>query len=221
MERRVRTGRHGHRGVPTGAGRGPRGAAGGRGELRLAPPGPDAGERLAAIVTDLLFRQPALRIAQSRAKRTGAASTHVFEFDWATPVFGLGPATPSTCPSSSTRSRHPPSRATTLRKRWPTRCIRRGCGSRVAVTRGGRRTRRRRAPLADSPPTVRRPSPIPAARTASPGRVAPDGGPIAHLWSAQPLTCNQLVVCWRGDFLHRSRRSGRRALRCAGRSHPA
>ncbi|WP_068399505.1 carboxylesterase/lipase family protein [Kribbia dieselivorans] len=48
---------------------------------------PDA--TLSAIITDLLFRQPAIRIAQSRAGRA-EAPTFAYEFDWATPLLGLG-----------------------------------------------------------------------------------------------------------------------------------
>lgn len=53
-------------------------------------PGATAGEVFSAIVTDALFREPALRIVQARAARGDAAPTHVYEFDWGTPFRGLG-----------------------------------------------------------------------------------------------------------------------------------
>ena len=53
---------------------------------RARRPQADAGQVYADVVTDLLFRQPSVRIAQ---QRTGAA-TYVYEFDWRTPQHGLG-----------------------------------------------------------------------------------------------------------------------------------
>lgn len=50
-------------------------------------PGKSAGEVFSDVITDLLFREPTLRIAQAR---TGSAPTFVYEFDWASPTQGIG-----------------------------------------------------------------------------------------------------------------------------------
>lgn len=55
------------------------------------------GQVFSDVMTDLLFRQPAIRIAQSRAQSDGepnaesvADPTYAYEFDWATDQHGLG-----------------------------------------------------------------------------------------------------------------------------------
>lgn len=50
-------------------------------------PDASAGEVLGEIMTDMLLRGPAVQLADSRI---GAASTHVYEFRWPSPVDGLG-----------------------------------------------------------------------------------------------------------------------------------
>ncbi|HEY2553415.1 MAG TPA: carboxylesterase family protein [Streptosporangiaceae bacterium] len=68
------------------------------GGLRISPataslyqrnrPGAEAGDVLAAILTDQYFRMPALAIAQARA--AGPAPTYLYEFAWRSPQAGLG-----------------------------------------------------------------------------------------------------------------------------------
>ncbi|HKP48659.1 MAG TPA: carboxylesterase family protein [Gemmatimonadales bacterium] len=51
-----------------------------------AHPGAGAGDLLAAIQSDRLFRIPALRLAEAHAK--GPAATYTYEFAWRSPEFG-------------------------------------------------------------------------------------------------------------------------------------
>ena len=54
---------------------------------RAHRPGISPGELLAALLTDAYFRLPALAVAVARR---GSAATYVYEFDWSSPVAGLG-----------------------------------------------------------------------------------------------------------------------------------
>jgi para-nitrobenzyl esterase len=51
-------------------------------------PGATPGDILAALLTDMFFRLPAIAIAEARMD--GAAPTYVYEFAWPSPVGGLG-----------------------------------------------------------------------------------------------------------------------------------
>ncbi|MET9800271.1 carboxylesterase family protein [Streptomyces sp. NPDC006368] len=53
-----------------------------------ARPGATPGDVLAAVLTDRYFRMPAIRVAEARAE--AAATTHMYEFAWRTPVEDLG-----------------------------------------------------------------------------------------------------------------------------------
>ncbi|QUQ64141.1 carboxylesterase/lipase family protein [Kutzneria sp. CA-103260] len=58
---------------------------------RAAYPDAGSGDLLATMMIDRILRIPVHRIADARLAR-GAASTHVFEFQWRSPVDGLGAA---------------------------------------------------------------------------------------------------------------------------------
>ncbi|MCE3552338.1 carboxylesterase family protein [Pseudonocardia sp. RS11V-5] len=58
-------------------------------ELLAAGTGTTPGERYGAVLTDLVFRGPALRLALAHTG-TGSGATHVYEFGWRSPAFGGG-----------------------------------------------------------------------------------------------------------------------------------
>ncbi|HUY49993.1 MAG TPA: carboxylesterase family protein [Streptosporangiaceae bacterium] len=58
------------------------------GRYRANRPGASPGDLLAALLTDLFFRRPALAIAEARIG--GPAPTYVYEFAWQSPADGLG-----------------------------------------------------------------------------------------------------------------------------------
>jgi para-nitrobenzyl esterase len=53
-------------------------------------PGCSTGELFGALATDLLLRLPVNRLADARLAQAGAATTHVYEFAWRSPVADLG-----------------------------------------------------------------------------------------------------------------------------------
>ncbi len=59
---------------------------------RANRPGASAGDVLCALMTDRFFRLPTLDAAQARLTAGGAAPTFLYEFDWQSPVLGLGAA---------------------------------------------------------------------------------------------------------------------------------
>lgn len=58
-------------------------------------PGMSPGDVFSAIITDLMFREPSIRIAAARASRSssaGAAPTYMYEFAWPSPEHNIGAA---------------------------------------------------------------------------------------------------------------------------------